>query len=296
MNVTTKAYYQPHSLDEALGLLAHHGPSLLVIAGGTLAMPLVNEGVSMPEQAMGLRRAGLNTVQRRDGRLIIGATATLTQMSEQRDIPLLAEAAHSIGGWAIRNMGTAGGNLFAPPPAGDFAAALLALDATVTLAGMGGNRTLPLADFYTGFMMNALRPGELVAGFDVPIPAGKTVFLRYGRKQANTPAIVTVAAHCRNPWRHGEGCLHRPECGRAASAARPPGRSGACRQEAGRANHRGRRGGRRGRVRAVHRRDRDRVVPAPDGAGVRPPRAGTIGLACGRLEVAATLAKPTCVG
>ena len=195
MNVTTKAYYQPRSLDEALDLLARHGPALLVIAGGTLAMPLVNEGVSMPDQAMGLRRAGLDTVRRQDGHLVIGATATLTQMAEQRDIPLLAEAAHTIGGWAIRNMGTAGGNLFAPPPAGDLAAALLALDATVTLAGPGGKRTLALADFHTGFMMNALRPGELVIGFDVPIPAGKTVFLRYGRKQANTPAIVTVAAH-----------------------------------------------------------------------------------------------------
>lgn len=193
--MTTKMYYQPRSLDEALGLLAQHGPGLLVIAGGTLAMPLVNEGVSMPELAMGLRRAGLDTMQRRDGHLAIGATATLTQMVEQREIPLLAEAAHSIGGWAIRNMGTVGGNLFAPPPAGDLAAALLALDAMVTLAGGAGQRTLPLADFYTGFMMNALQPGELVVGFDVPLPAGKTVFLRYGRKQANTPAIVTVAAH-----------------------------------------------------------------------------------------------------
>ena len=170
------------------------GP-LLVIAGGTLAMPLINEGVSMPEQAMGLRRAGLDHVVRRDGHMAIGATATLSQLVAQRDIPLLAEAAHSIGGWAIRNMGTVGGNLFAPPPAGDLAAALLALDATATLAGPAGQRTLPLADFHTGFMMNALQSGELVVGFDVPLPAGMTVFLRYGRKQANTPAIVTVAAH-----------------------------------------------------------------------------------------------------
>ncbi len=193
--MTTKAYYQPRSLDEAVGLMAQHGPGLLVIAGGTLAMPLVNEGVSMPEQVMGLRRAGLNTVRRENGQLIIGATATLTQMVEQQEIPLLAEAAHSIGGWAIRNMGTVGGNLFAPPPAGDLGAALLALDATVTLAGPSGKRTLPLADFYTGFMMNALQPGELVVSLNAPLPAGKTVFMRFGRKQANTPAIVTVAAH-----------------------------------------------------------------------------------------------------
>jgi CO/xanthine dehydrogenase FAD-binding subunit len=41
--VTTQAYFLPHSLNEALGLLAEHGPTLLVMAGGTLAMPLINE-------------------------------------------------------------------------------------------------------------------------------------------------------------------------------------------------------------------------------------------------------------
>jgi carbon-monoxide dehydrogenase medium subunit len=200
--VTTKAYFLPRSLAEALDLLAQHGPALLVIAGGTLAMPLINEGVSMPELVMGLRRAGLNYVRPSDGHLIIGATTTLTQMCEQskipvrgQEIPLLAEAAHSIGGWAIRNMGTVGGNLFAPPPAGDFATALLALDAMVTLTSRGGARTVPLAEFYTGFMTNVLEPGELVTEFRVPVPQGKTVYVKYGRKHANTPAIVTVAGH-----------------------------------------------------------------------------------------------------
>lgn len=193
--MTTKAYFLPRSLDEALGLLAEHGPALLVMAGGTLAMPLINEGVSMPELVMGLRRAGLNYIRRTNGHLTIGATTTLTQMREQAEVPLLAEAAHAIGGWAIRNMGTVGGNLFAPPPAGDLATALLALDATVTLTGQGGSRTLPLAEFYTGFMTNALEPGELVTEFQVPVPQGKTVYVKYGRKHANTPAIVTVAGH-----------------------------------------------------------------------------------------------------
>ncbi|MCB0241489.1 MAG: FAD binding domain-containing protein, partial [Anaerolineae bacterium] len=49
------------------------------------------------------------------------------------EIPLLQKAAHNVGGWAIRNMATVGGNLFAPPPSGDFAVALLALDAQVVL-------------------------------------------------------------------------------------------------------------------------------------------------------------------
>jgi CO/xanthine dehydrogenase FAD-binding subunit len=192
--VTTQAYYQPQSMNEAVNLLAEHGPALLVMAGGTIAMPLINEGISIPEQVMGLRRAGLNYVDSSNGALKIGATATLTQMLTQTHIPLLQQAAHHVGGWAIRNMGTVGGNLFAPPPSGDFALALLALDAEVKLVSQGGERVLPLRDFYTGFMTTALAPGELVGEIRVPRPQGKTVYLKYGRRHANTPSVVSVAA------------------------------------------------------------------------------------------------------
>lgn len=192
--MATQAYFLPQSVDEAVSLLAEHGPDLLVMAGGTLAMPLINEGVSMPRMVMGLRRAGLDGVGESSGRLAIGATATMTQMLGQTAVPMLQEAARAVGGWAIRNMGTVGGNLFAPPPGGDFAVALLALDAQVHILGANGARTIPLEDFYTGFMMTALQPGELVTAFDVPRPTGRTVYLKAGRKHANTPAIVTVAA------------------------------------------------------------------------------------------------------
>ena len=193
--MTTKAYFSPHSIDEALGLLVEHGPSLLVMAGGTIAMPLINEGISMPEKVMGLKRSGLDYLRRTNGTLAIGATTPLTQVKNSAEIPLLAEAAHQIGGWAIRNMGTAGGNLFAPPPAGDFSVALLALDAQVKLASRTGTRIVPLSEFYTGFMANILQPGELVIEFLSPVPTGKTAYVKFGRKHANTPAVVTVAAH-----------------------------------------------------------------------------------------------------
>lgn len=193
--MATKEYFLPGSVDEAVSLLAEHGPSLLVMSGGTLAMPLINEGVSIPEMVMGLRRAGLNYISRSNGSLRIGATTTMTQMLQQDAIPVLSEAAHHIGGWAIRNMGTVGGNLFAPPPSGDMAVALLALDASVVLVSQGGQRTLPLEEFYTGFMTTALEPGEIVTEVEVPLPKGRTVYLKYGRKKSNTPAVVTVAAH-----------------------------------------------------------------------------------------------------
>ena len=69
--MATKEYFLPKSLDEATSLLAEHGPDLLVMAGGTLTMPLINEGISMPEKVMGMRHAGLDTVISYNGAVII---------------------------------------------------------------------------------------------------------------------------------------------------------------------------------------------------------------------------------
>jgi CO/xanthine dehydrogenase FAD-binding subunit len=199
--VTVRTYLLPRSLPEALGLLEHHGPDLLVMAGGTVAMPLINEGISLPEAVMGLRLAGLDRIVRTGDVLRIGATATLTQLLDQDAVPMLREAARNTASWAIRNMGTVGGNLFTPPPGGDVAVALLALDARVTLASTRGERSLPLAEFLTGFMSNDLAADELLVEIEVPVRSEPTAYLKLGRRHASTPAVVTVAA--RIEWREG---------------------------------------------------------------------------------------------
>jgi carbon-monoxide dehydrogenase medium subunit len=192
--VTTQEYFQPRSLEEAVELLETYGAELLVMAGGTIAVPLINEGISQPNKVMSLRRAGLNYFARSNGGYAIGAATTLTKMAEQAEVPLLSEAAQSIGGWAIRNMGTVGGNLFAPPPAGDLAAALLALDARVNIVSASGEESIPLDELYVDFMAYDLEPNELIGEIAIPAPVGKTAFTKYGRRHANTPAVVTAAA------------------------------------------------------------------------------------------------------
>jgi CO/xanthine dehydrogenase FAD-binding subunit len=191
--VTVSAYLLPRSLPEALGMLEQHGSELLVMAGGTVAMPLINDGISLPATVMGLRMAGLDGLERANGRLRIGATTTLTELLAQDAVPLLREAARNTASWAIRNLGTVGGNLFTPPPGGDVAVALLALDASVTLVSSRSARVVSLADFYTGFMTNELAPDELLTELWVPVPDGTTAYVKFGRKHANTPAVVTVA-------------------------------------------------------------------------------------------------------
>ncbi len=194
--MTVREYALPRSLPAALDLLATRGPELLVIAGGTIAMPLINEGLSLPEAVMGLRHAGLGGIDRAGDTLRIGATATLTGLLEQDAVEMLREAARNTAAWSVRNMATVGGNLFTPPPGGDVAVALLALDATVALASARGERTLPLAEFFTGFLTTAIAEDELLVEIRVPLSGAaiaSTAFLKLGRKHANTPSVVTVA-------------------------------------------------------------------------------------------------------
>ncbi len=191
--MSVREYLMPRSVPEAIGLLERHGQDLLVMAGGTVAMPLINDGISLPERVMSLRHAGLDRLERQGDVLAIGAAVTLSQLLAQDTVPLLREAAAHTASWSIRNMGTVGGNLFTPPPGGDVAVALLALDAQVRLAGPRGERVLPLADFFTGFMTTALAPDELLVDITVPMAARDTAFLKLGRKHSNTPAVVTVA-------------------------------------------------------------------------------------------------------
>lgn len=193
--MTVREYLVPRSVPEAIGLLERHGPDLLVMAGGTVAMPLVNEGISLPERVLSLRGLGLDGFDARDGYVRIGAGTTLTRLAAEDVAPLLAEAARRTGSWPVRNLATIGGNLFTPPPGGDVGVALLALDAAVVVAGPRGERTIAIDAFWTGFMTTALEPDELVVALDVPlVGAGRPhAFVKFGRKAANTPAVVTVA-------------------------------------------------------------------------------------------------------
>jgi xanthine dehydrogenase small subunit len=188
--MTVSAFFVPASLEEALELRARHGDGLLVMGGGTLLMGLVNEGRLFPERVMSLRGAGIDAVRRNGGWMEIGAAATVAQLCRLHELPVLAEAASELGGPALRTLATVGGNLFAPPPYGDLAVSLLALAAEVEVAGPAGVRRMPLEQL----LASPPGPRELVTALRAPLPEGPGVYLRMGRRRANTPAVVAVAA------------------------------------------------------------------------------------------------------
>ena len=112
------------------GLKAKGG---IVIAGGTLAVAALNYGEAMGNPLITVDGLGLDRIEIKGKKVTLGAMATMASIARDRRLEFLHPVANSIGGPAVRAMATVGGNLFAPAPYGDMAAALLALDAEVSL-------------------------------------------------------------------------------------------------------------------------------------------------------------------
>lgn len=119
------------TLTEAVSQL---GPGSRYMAGGTLVMRGVNYGDQSFSRIVQVRGQDLTSIAREGDGIRIGAAVTMAQIIAARETELLAPVARAVGGPAIRNMATVGGNLFAPHPYGDFAVGLLALEAEVRFA------------------------------------------------------------------------------------------------------------------------------------------------------------------
>ncbi len=112
----------------------------------------------------------------------------------RRRVPLLAEVAGQIGDPQVRHCGTIGGSIAHGDPASDLPAALLALRATLVARGPGGERRIPVDEFFTGFLETALQPDELLTEIRVPATDGAAWAFQKFQRRAQDWAIVGVAA------------------------------------------------------------------------------------------------------
>lgn len=189
-------YVAPDSL---AGCVAALDDGARVLAGGTWVLPEMDQALSRPTRLVDLRRAGLRGVTAEEGGLRLGAMTTYADLladgAVARHAPLLATMAGGItGGWALREQATIGGSAAAARPSSDVPAALVACDARVRISGPDGQRVVPAGAFVTGPMTTALRPGEVLAGFDVPSAAGAGHGYRKLKRGGSSWPIATAAA------------------------------------------------------------------------------------------------------
>jgi carbon-monoxide dehydrogenase medium subunit len=192
----------------AVALLAEHGPSVKVLAGGSdllVDLKLMPDG---PKAVVDISRAAdLKHIAITDQGLSIGALATHSEIMRSPIIkklfPALVDAAHTIGAVQTRNLGTLGGNLVTAVPSLDSGPTLIALEAQVVILGPAGRRRLALADFFTGPRKTDLKPGELLIEILIPKKnLGKPAsFQKFGLRKGQALALVNVAA---SVWLKGE--------------------------------------------------------------------------------------------
>jgi len=155
------------------------------VGGGTLVVRSTNEGDVSFSTFVRSTDPALSAITVEGGRATIGASVTMSAIARHPGLAAIAKAAKSVGGPAIRNMATIGGNLFAAAPYGDFAVALLALDATVhTTSG-----DLGIEEFL------ANRDGKVVASVSFDMPAAeKFRFAKVSRIKPKGVSVLSIAA------------------------------------------------------------------------------------------------------
>ena len=191
-------YFRPNSLQEALNVLADTRAT--VLAGGTDVFPsLGDRQLSGPVlDISGL--AEIRGIQFTSEHVVFGARTTWTEVIAAplpRGFDGLKAAAREVGSVQIQNAGTIAGNLCNASPAADGVAALLALDAEVTLSSRSNSRALPLSEFILGNRKTARRPEELLTSIRVPrrVENALSVFLKLGARRYLVISIVMVAAN-----------------------------------------------------------------------------------------------------
>lgn len=189
----------PASLDDLWAAIAAR-PQARLFAGGTDVLVHVHQGRVAATDLIGLERVAALQGVREDGAWMeIGAATPLARLIDDARIahafPALTAAMRTIGGPAIRNMATLGGNLCTASPAGDSLPALYVLDAELVLRSREGSRQLPIREFILGPGRTALRPGEILTALRVRRDHGYTLqhFEKVGQRQAHAIAIASLA-------------------------------------------------------------------------------------------------------
>src|ERR1041385_3301809 len=171
-------YQAPATLEEAVSLIANDPDGAKVLAGGHSLIPAMKLRLAQPQLLVDIARIkSLSYIREEGDQILIGATTTHYQL-ESSDLlkticPLLPACAASIGDVQVRNKGTIGGSLAHSDPAGDWPAAVLALDADLVLVGTSGERTVKAENFFVNLFTTDLQPGEILREIRIRNPSGR---------------------------------------------------------------------------------------------------------------------------
>jgi xanthine dehydrogenase small subunit len=197
----------PRSLADAYVALSGSSTDepLTLIAGGTdLMVRITGEIGEPPERMLDLWRLDeLRGIALEGEAISLGALTTYTDIRRsatcREHLPVLVEAAATIGAAQIQNRGTIGGNIANASPAGDTLPVLLALDAVIVAGSARSERSIPAADFWVAYRKTALAADELIVRVRIPLATGREArFRKIGTRRAQAISKVVMAVAWRD--------------------------------------------------------------------------------------------------
>lgn len=194
-------FYGPKTVEEALNILSEKGDGCKIIAGGTDLIPGLRNEEILPDSVLNIMEIDeLKEIGEEDDIIRIGPTTTFTEIIQsqviKRCLPLLVEAASSVGGPPIRNRGTIGGNICNGSPAADVLPALVALGAELELQSRdSGKRIIPIAEAVEAPYRTRLRSNELLAAILIQkLPPGtRYAFEKLASRNAMARAYMNIS-------------------------------------------------------------------------------------------------------
>jgi carbon-monoxide dehydrogenase medium subunit len=193
-------YLRPTTIPEAITLLQQHGDDAKILSGGQSLIPMMKLRIARPAILIDINRISrLSYIKEEGGFLKIGG---LTRESELEASPLirakysiLFDTSVVIADPQVRNLATVGGNLAHGDPANDHPATMVALGAQIVATGPGGERVIPIDEFFLTLFSTALNPGEILTEIRVPVPPARSggAYFKLERKVGDF-ATAAVAA------------------------------------------------------------------------------------------------------
>jgi carbon-monoxide dehydrogenase medium subunit len=188
-------YAAPETLEEAIRALTDGHPTAKLLAGGHSLLPLMKLRLAAPSLLIDLRKVpGLHGVQRENGSWRIGALTSHAELEHTRELGLVGRAAGTIADPQVRNRGTIGGSLAHGDPASDLPAVMLVCEASVTLQGPGGQRTLPALELFRDYMETAIADDEVLTEVRLPAIDGWGFGYQKFNRRSEDWAMVAVSA------------------------------------------------------------------------------------------------------
>ena len=191
--------HEPTTVDEAVALLAESGGDAKLYAGGTELLLAMKAGVLSYGALVNVKTIpGFDAITLDGGELVIGAAATHAAIEHSPlvldGLPLLADVERRVANVRVRNVGTLAGNLCFADPHSDPATLLLVLNATLTVAGPHGARSVAIADLQLGPYETSLAEDELVLDVRIPPPpAGmRAAYVKFGHHHRPTLGVAAA--------------------------------------------------------------------------------------------------------